>query len=117
MSKDFMLTLLVQGGLIGIFVMMAYHIGLSTGGAALASTMAFATLTLARLFHGFNCRADASIFKLGLKSNKYSLFIPAFHGLFMIADLTLANVGAIYLLAFIPTVLIQLYKLIKERKA
>ena len=35
----------------------------------------------------------------------------------MIADLTLANVGAIYLLAFIPTVLIQLYKLIKERKA
>ena len=70
MSKDFMLTLLVQGGLIGIFVMMAYHIGLSTGGAALASTMAFATLTLARLFHGFNCRADASIFKLGLKSNK-----------------------------------------------
>ena len=73
MSKDFMLTLLVQGGLIGIFVMMAYHIGLSTGGAALASTMAFATLTLARLFHGFNCRADASIFKLGLKSNKYSL--------------------------------------------
>ena len=131
MSKDFMLTLLVQGGLIGIFVMMAYHIGLSTGGAALASTMAFATLTLARLFHGFNCRADASIFKLGLKSNKYSLmafaaglillnavlFIPAFHGLFMIADLTLANVGAIYLLAFIPTVLIQLYKLTKERKA
>ena len=102
MSKDFMLTLLVQGGLIGIFVMMAYHIGLSTGGAALASTMAFATLTLARLFHGFNCRADASIFKLGLKSNKYSLmafaaglillnavlFIPAFHGLFMIADLS-----------------------------
>lgn len=131
MSKDFMLTLLVQGGLIGIFVMMAYHIGLSTGGAALASTMAFATLTLARLFHGFNCRADASIFKLGLKSNKYSLmafaaglillnavlFIPAFHGLFMIADLSWANVGAIYLLAFIPTVLIQLYKLIKERKA
>ena len=131
MSKDFMLTLLVQGGLIGIFVMMAYHIGLSTGGAALASTMAFATLTLARLFHGFNCRADASIFKLSLKSNKYSLmafaaglillnavlFIPAFHGLFMIADLSWANVGAIYLLAFIPTVLIQLYKLIKERKA
>ena len=131
MSKDFMLTLLVQGGLIGIFVMMAYHIGLSSGGAALASTMAFATLTLARLFHGFNCRADASIFKLGLKSNKYSLmafaaglillnavlFIPAFHGLFMVADLTWANVGAIYLLAFIPTVLIQLYKLLKERKA
>ena len=91
--------------------------------------MAFATLTLARLFHGFNCRADASIFKLGLRSNIYSilafvaglvllnavLFIPAFHGLFLVADLTLIDIGWIYLLAFIPTVLIQIYKVIKER--
>ena len=129
MTKDFMLTLLVQGALIGVFVMTAYHIGLSEGGAALASTMAFATLTLARLFHGFNCRADASIFKLGLRSNIYSilafvaglvllnavLFIPAFHGLFLVADLTLIDIGWIYLLAFIPTVLIQIYKVIKER--
>ena len=130
MNKDFMLSLLVQGAIIGVFVMTAYHIGLSSGGAALASTMAFATLTLARLFHGFNCRSDASIFKLGLGSNKYSilaflagllllnavLFIPAFHGLFMIADLTLANIGMIYLLAFLPTVIIQAYKVIKERR-
>lgn len=130
MSKDFMLTLLVQGAIIGVFVMTAYHIGLSAGGAALASTMAFATLTLARLFHGFNCRADASIFKLGLGSNKYSilafiaglvllnavLFIPAFHGLFMVADLTIGNIGTIYLLAFMPTVIIQLYKVIKEKR-
>ena len=128
MNRDFMLSLLVQGALIGAFVMTAYHIGLSSGGAALASTMAFATLTLARLFHGFNCRADASIFRLGFRSNKYSvlafltglvllnavLFIPAFHGLFMIADLSAANVGMIYLLAFLPTVIIQAYKVIKE---
>ncbi len=130
MNRDFMLSLLVQGALIGAFVMTAYHIGLSSGGAALASTMAFATLTLARLFHGFNCRADASIFRLGFRSNKYSvlafltglvllnavLFIPAFHGLFMIADLSAANVGMIYLLAFLPTVIIQIYKVIKERR-
>ena len=56
-------------------------------------------------------------FAAGLILLNAVLFIPAFHGLFMIADLTWANVGAIYLLAFIPTVLIQLYKLIKERKA
>ena len=130
MTKDFMLTLLVQGAIIGVFVMAAYHIGLAQSGAALASTMAFATLTLARLFHGFNCRADASIFKLGLRSNIYSilaflaglallnavLFIPAFHGLFMVADLTAGDVGLIYLLAFMPTVIIQIYKVIKERK-
>lgn len=130
MNRDFMLSLLVQGALIGAFVMTAYHIGLSSGGAALASTMAFATLTLARLFHGFNCRADASIFRLGFRSNKYSvlafltglvllnavLFIPAFHSLFLIADLSAANVGMIYLLAFLPTVIIQAYKVIKERR-
>lgn len=130
MSKDFMLTLLVQGAVIGVFVMAAYYIGRAAGGDALASTMAFATLTLARLFHGFNCRADASIFKLGLGSNKYSimafiaglvllnavLFIPAFHGLFMVADLTIGNIGTIYLLAFMPTVIIQLYKVIKEKR-
>lgn len=130
MNRDFMLSLLVQGALIGAFVMTAYHIGLSSGGATLASTMAFATLTLARLFHGFNCRADASIFRLGFRSNKYSvlaflsglvllnavLFIPAFHGLFLIADLSAANVGMIYLLAFLPTVIIQAYKVIKERR-
>lgn len=130
MNRDFMLSLLVQGALIGAFVMTAYHIGLSSGGAALASTMAFATLTLARLFHGFNCRADASIFRLGFRSNKYSvlaflsglvllnavLFIPAFHGLFLIADLSAANVGMIYLLAFLPTVIIQAYKVIKEHR-
>lgn len=130
MNRDFMLSLLVQGALIGAFVMTAYHIGLSSGGAALASTMAFATLTLARLFHGFNCRADASIFRLGFRSNKYSvlafltglvllnavLFIPAFHSLFLIADLSAANVGMIYLLAFLPTVIIQAYKVIRERR-
>ena len=130
MNRDFMLSLLVQGALIGTIVMTAYHIGLSSGGAALASTMAFATLTLARLFHGFNCRADASIFRLGFRSNKYSvlafltglvllnavLFIPAFHSLFLIADLSAANVGMIYLLAFLPTVIIQAYKVIKERR-
>lgn len=130
MNRNFMLGLLVQGALIGTFVMTAYHIGLSSGGAALASTMAFATLTLARLFHGFNCRADASIFRLGFRSNKYSvlafltglvllnavLFIPAFHSLFLIADLTAANVGMIYLLAFLPTVIIQAYKVIQERR-
>ena len=104
MSKDFMLTLLVQGGMgLGLFVMMAYHIGLSTAELHWQAPWRL-LLTLARLFHGFDCHADASIFKLGLKSNKYSLmafaaglilcllnavlFIPAFHGLLSIADLT-----------------------------
>ena len=128
MTKDFMLTLLVQGALIGVFVMTAYHIGLSEGGAALASTMAFATLTLARLFHGFNCRGSRSIFRL--PSNPYSvgaffagtlllmlvLFAPALHGLFDIDNaLTLTNIGQIVGLAFAPTLLIQLSRIVRGK--
>ena len=52
--------------------MSAYYIGLKTN-TALATTMAFATLTIARLFHGFNCRGKESIRKLKLKTNPYQI--------------------------------------------
>ena len=118
-----------QGLLIGIATMAAFYIGYgSTQNAALAMTMAFATLTLARLFHGFNCRGEKSIFRLGLGSNKYSLMafaagivllaavllLPFLETLFQVALLTLANVGMIVLLAILPTVCIQIFKVIRD---
>lgn len=129
LSKEFLLNILMLGALIGVFTMTAYHIGLAQGGAALASTMAFATLTLARLFHGFNCRGRHSMIKLGFRSNMSSvyafllglvflnsvLFVPFLQRLFMVAPLTMANIGMIYLLAFIPTLIIQLTKIFQER--
>lgn len=44
--------------MIALATIIAFHtIGLASGGAAVASTMAFATLCLlSRLFHGFNCK-------------------------------------------------------------
>lgn len=54
LTGNFLRAVLLQGGLIAICTMAAYHMGLRAGGAAAASTMAFSTLTLARLFHGFN---------------------------------------------------------------
>ena len=109
--------------------MTAFHLGLETD-AATASTMAFCTLTLARLFHGFNCRSTHSIFRLGFKTNWYSLgafgvgllllsavmFIPGLQGLFSVTPLTGYQIGMIYLLAVLPTVLIQLYKVICEQR-
>ncbi|MBU3811315.1 MAG: cation-translocating P-type ATPase, partial [Candidatus Niameybacter stercoravium] len=128
LSKDFLVRILVEGSIIGLFTLTAYHIGLATS-PHLASTMAFATLCLARLFHGFNCRGKQSIFKLGFASNKYSiwaflagflflnavLFIPGLTHLFEIAPLTLSTTLTIYGLAFMPTVIIQIYKVIRER--
>lgn len=127
LTKEFSTLMLLQGALIAVVVMTAFYIGLQVN-AATASTMAFATLTLARLFHGFNCRSKHSIFKIGLASNVYSLlafaagvgllafviFVPFMHPLFKIAELTGAQIGFIALLAFIPTVIIQIAKVIAE---
>ncbi len=62
----------LQGALMGAVTIIAFYIGLQVN-SAVASTMAFATLTLARLFHGFNCRGRESIFELGLFWNIYSV--------------------------------------------
>ncbi len=130
LTKDFMLKLLLQGGLIAICTMTAFYLGLNQGGAAVASTMAFATLTLARLFHGFNCRSSHSIFKIGFSGNWYSLgafgagvlllgivvFVPFMESLFSVSPLSGMQIGVICGLALIPTVIIQLFKVIRDLK-
>ena len=129
LNKEFLMQLLAQGGLIAICTMIAFHIGLNAGDEALASTMAFATLTLARLFHGFNCRSELSIFKIGFKSNMASvgafvagivllllvLFVPFLSRLFAVSVLTGVQIATIFGLAFIPTVVIQLFRVIKNK--
>ena len=128
LTRGFMITMITQGLLIAAASMTAYHIGLTVS-SAMASAIAFATLTLARLFHGFNCRGSESIFRLGLTSNRYSLyaftagvsllalviFIPGLHSVFSVADLPMTALGQIVGLAFMPTVLIQIMKIIRHR--
>lgn len=123
MTKDFILSVIATGFLIGAATMGSYYIGLASSVAA-ACTMAFVTLTLARLFHGFNCRSKRSLFTMGLFSNLYSLgaliagivlvnavmFIPGLNTLFAVAPLSAAQIGYIYLLAVAPTVVIQCVK-------
>ena len=128
LTKDFLLQMLWQGGLIAIVSMIAYHIGLGTS-AKMASTMAFATLTLARLFHGFNCRSKSSIFEIGFGSNLYSvaaffagtallllvLFVPFLHGVFDVAVISSVEVLKIAGLALLPTIIIQIVKVINRK--
>ena len=87
-------------------------------------------ITLARLFHGFNCRGEASIFKLGLTTNRYALmafgagvallamalFVPFVQPFLMVAPLSMTNVASIVGLAFAPTLLIQIGRVIRELK-
>lgn len=130
LSKDFFAKIISQGALIAVAVMAAYYIGLNTS-EELASTMAFATLTLARLFHGFNCRNGQSVIKAGVLSNKYSIYafiggalllvlvltVPFMQGLFSVAPMSAVNMLFVAGLAFIPTVIIQLVKTVKDIKA
>ena len=130
LTRSLLTRIMVYGALIAAATMAAFFVGLNSGGDALAMTMAFATLTLARLFHGFNCRGESSLFRLGLTTNKASLgafaagvvlltavlFIPGLTTLFQVAPLTLPLAGVIVGLAFVPTLLIQVWKLIRDLK-
>jgi Ca2+-transporting ATPase len=72
LTKEFSLRLMGYGTLIAVATMAAYYQGMKVD-AKTASTMAFATLTLARLFHGFTCRSERPLVKIGLGTNQWSL--------------------------------------------
>ena len=103
LSRDLLTRIGGQGLLIAIVTMIAFYLGYQGG--------------------------DASIFRLKFSTNKYSvmaffagvvlllavLFIPGLKGLFMVAPaFGVANLGEIVLLAFLPTLVIQIIKVIGD---
>ncbi|ALJ24171.1 ATPase [Lactobacillus gallinarum] len=129
LDKSLVTQVAAQGVLISVGVICAFMIGRQTS-PAVACTMAFSTLTFARLLHGFNCRSQHSIFKLGFKNNWYSLgafavgtlllalilFVPALHSLFAVTPLTYNQLLWIIGSALAPTILIQIVKVISEQR-
>ncbi|QGU93814.1 calcium-translocating P-type ATPase, PMCA-type [Clostridium bovifaecis] len=129
LDRTFGTEVIVEGIIIAICTVIAFYIGLSTNSTLVASTMAFATLCLARLFHGFNSRSRESIFKIGVFSNKFVwvaliigvLLLQIVIGLkplervFEATQLNITQYLWVYGLALLPLVLIQLYKLIFVR--
>ncbi|MBO5238909.1 MAG: cation-translocating P-type ATPase [Lachnospiraceae bacterium] len=127
LNRRFFMQMLGQGALIALVVMVAYYLGMNISPAA-ASTYAFATLTLARLFHGFNCRSKLSVFHAGLCSNPYSLMafgagvtllalvllVPPLGSLFSVVSLDGMGMAQIAGLAVLPTVCIQIYKWVHD---
>ena len=129
LDKSLVTKVGLQGLIIAVGVITAFMIGRQTS-PAVACTMAFSTLTFARLLHGFNCRSQHSIFKIGFKNNWYSLaafavgtlllalilFVPTLHSLFAVTPLTGNQLLWIIGLAVMPTVLIQIVKVVNENK-
>lgn len=122
----------ISGGglLIALSTLVTYAIGLKTS-PMLASTMAFATICLARLIHGFNCRSQNSLKEIGFTSNKFSIFafilgftllhlvlyVPALQSLFMTETLETQQLLLIYGFALIPFIIFQIRKITLERKS
>ena len=127
-TKNFGMQLLAYALPIAIVTLVAFYLGYGVS-AGCASTCAFATLTLARLFHGFNCRSHKSIFAIKLFSNKWAirafltgvillalvLSVPVLNSLFSVTSLDRNQLLAIFGLAFLPTFAIQLVKAIMDR--
>ena len=129
LTKPFLLSVGTEGLVIALATIIAFHIGLASGGAAVASTMAFATLCLSRLFHGFNCKSGRPVlFTRAFWNNKFLLgafavgalllaavlLIPPLEPLFQVAELSVGLVGCIVGLAFGSMVVIQVLKAIRS---
>ena len=129
-NKELLKIVAFEGIIISIFTIISFYGGNPNLNPKAASTMAFSTLCLARLFHGFNCRGNQSIFKLGITTNIYSicaflvgvlllstvLFIPPLKIVFNVVSLSGNQYLLLIFCAIMPTVIIQLLKIIVSYK-
>ena len=129
LTKHFLYSVGVEGLVIAAATVTAFYLGLNAGGAAAGQTMAFSTLCLSRLFHGFSCKSQHPVlltrhfwnnrallgaFTIGALLLGLVLLVPALEPLFAVAPLSIGMVGAIVGLAFGSMVVIQLLKLIRQ---
>ncbi len=127
MTKDFLINVGIEGLVIAVTTMTAFMIGYRDNNALLASTMAFGTLCMGRLFHGFNCKSDKPVIFNNLFSNKWLigsfltgvilmssvLVIPVFHTALKVQTLNIAQLLSIYALAAADFLIIQMLKWLK----
>ena len=128
LTKDFLLKIGTEGLSIGVTTMIAFLIGYHGENALLGSTMAFATLCSARLFHGFNCKSDRPVvfskrvidnkwllgaFLLGMVLITAVVMIPGLHNIFQVQTLTITQLLTVYGLAAVNIPIIQILKAIR----
>ena len=129
LTRPFLISVVMDGVIIAAATILAFHLGLAAGGAAVGSTMAFATLCLSRLFHGFSCKSGRPVlftrkfwnnrfllgaFVLGAVLLTAVLTVPVLEPLFQVAPLTMGQLGTVAGLSLGSMVLIQLRKLIRK---
>lgn len=129
LTKAFLAKVGYSGIIISIAAISAFLLGYfyqDAHNAGAAMTMAFATLCMSRLFHGFSCKSEKPIlFTKRMWDNKFAvmaflagmvlinavLWIPGLHELFRIENgMSGVLIGAVYGLSFGSMVLIQIVK-------
>lgn len=130
LTKPFLTSVGIEGFVIAVMTMIAFTIGYQDKNAVLASTMAFATLCLSRLVHGYNCKSKRPVlFKKSFFNNKYLqgafligfvlitlvVTMPFLQAVFKVQTLTMPQLFTIYGLALANLPIIQLLKWIRNR--
>lgn len=122
LTKEFLIRVGVEGGVIGAVVLTAFLIGYRDGNEVLAGTMAFAVLCLSRLLHGYNCKAGKPVIFTGkFFDNRFMqgaflsgfvlltavLAVPVLHGFFAVQTLKIGELLAVYGLSGVSMLVIQ----------
>ena len=128
LTKKVLTNICVEGVVIGVMTMIAFYVGFMRN-AEVASTMAFSTLCLSRLVHGFNCKSDKPVwftkkmwnnksmtgaFFVGFVLLNAVLLVPALQGIFAAAPLTIAELLTVYGLSLGTFVIVQILKMIRK---
>ena len=129
LTKPFLCSVGIEGLVIAAATIAAFYLGLNNGGAAAGQTMAFSTLCLSRLFHGFSCKSQHPVlltrkfwnnrallgaFAAGSLLLGLVLLVPALEPLFAVVPLSAGMAGAIVGLAFGSLLLIQALKALRR---
>lgn len=128
LTKKVLTNICVEGIVIGVMTMIAFYFGFLRN-AEVASTMAFSTLCLSRLVHGFNCKSDKPVwftkkmwnnksmigaFFVGFVLLNAVLLVPMLQGIFAVAPLTIAELLTVYGLSLGTFVVVQILKMIRK---
>lgn len=130
LTKTFLASVGIEGFVIAIMTMIAFMIGYQNENAVLASTMAFATLCLSRLVHGYNCKSkNPVLFKKGFFNNKFLqgafligfvlitlvVTMPFLQTVFKVQTLNIEQLMLVYGLALANLPIIQFIKWIRNK--
>jgi Ca2+-transporting ATPase len=129
-NREMRFGMVVQTVVITGVVLIAYQIGLAWGGATLAQTLAFVTLSSSELLRAYTSRSERySLFAVGVFSNKYMqyavaaslallllvVYVPLLQPIFNTTSLGIRDWAAILPLIVLPSVAAELTKWVIRR--